>query len=440
MAIMSSPVDRDPGLEQPTVYTPRWAHRTEADPAIIAETPMVPPITPAAPPQAETVRADAAPAKSGATSAEVEPATGPTDIAAIARLEALLNEPRMATGLGGPNIEAPLPRLRPFAGDVAIKNLRRRLSLDPDLALRPPVETTRAAAAPWIGRFAAVLALAAIAAFAITLATVPSDVRINGIATVVTPLLEESPRASFQPVRLVVESQKGFTNEPLPLGVALNEGTGSEMLILVGLATGTRLTAGTPFGLTGWQLLARDLGKAYAYAPRDFVGVMDAAVDLRSPRDRLMDSQIVRLEWVQKEWVQKKEARLPPAPERNLEQPSLGQPSVGQPSAQPAKPVVEKPAIQKLEPEEIATLVHRAEDFLKIGDISAARLALRRAANSGHAAAALVLGMTFDPSFLAEQGVVGFAPEPAQARVWYQRAVELGSTEAARRLERLTVQ
>jgi TPR repeat protein len=106
---------------------------------------------------------------------------------------------------------------------------------------------------------------------------------------------------------------------------------------------------------------------------------------------------------------------------------------------EPTKPEPSKAVMQQLSAEEIATLVRRADDFLKMGDISAARLALRRAANSGHAPAALVLGMTYDPQFLAEQGVIGFAPEPAQARTWYERAVALGSTEAARRLERLAV-
>jgi TPR repeat protein len=79
----------------------------------------------------------------------------------------------------------------------------------------------------------------------------------------------------------------------------------------------------------------------------------------------------------------------------------------------------------------------RGEDFLKNGDIASARLILRRAANAGHAQAALALGVTFDPRFLAEQGVLGFAPDVAQARAWYERAAELGSSEAARRLERL---
>ena len=152
-----------------------------------------------------------------------------------------------------------------------------------------------------------------------------------------------------------------------------------------------------------------------AYAPKDFVGVMDAAIDLRSPRDRLMDSQFVRLEW-----MPKKESRLTPT----------ARAATGATQAR-------APAIQLLDPDELATLMKRGEDFLKNGDIASARLILRRAANAGHAQAALALGVTFDPSFLAEQGVLGFAPDVAQARAWYERAAELGSSEAARRLERL---
>jgi TPR repeat protein len=62
---------------------------------------------------------------------------------------------------------------------------------------------------------------------------------------------------------------------------------------------------------------------------------------------------------------------------------------------------------------------------------------LKRAANAGNAQAALELGMTFDPASLVERGVVGSAPDVAQARAWYERAMELGSTEASRRLEGL---
>jgi len=324
----------------------------------------------------------------------------------------------MAPGIGGPNIDLPAPRLRRFEGDVAIKDLRDRMSLDPDLVLQPPIRLRNRSVVPWIGRLAFVLFTAATVAFAVTLMTLPNEVRrdAGGIVGLVTPLLENlsQPGTPAQPPRLVVESQRAFANEPLPLGVSLDAASGGETLTLVGLATGTKLSAGMQLGLTGWQMSARDLGKAFAYAPKDFVGVMDTAIDLRSARDRLVDSQMVRLEW-----VQKKEARLAPTAPR-LDQP---------------KP---PPIVQTLDPEEVAMLIKRGEEFLKNGDIASARLFLRRAANAGHAQAALGLGVTFDPTFLAEHGVLGFAPDVAQARAWYERAIELGSTEAVRRLERLT--
>jgi hypothetical protein len=42
----------------------------------------------------------------------------------------ITNAPPMAPGIGGHNIDLPPPRSRPFEGDVAIKDLKRRLSLD----------------------------------------------------------------------------------------------------------------------------------------------------------------------------------------------------------------------------------------------------------------------------------------------------------------------
>jgi hypothetical protein len=444
---MSSPIGKDERVDDQLRYAPRWARAAgpaAAPPSRIAD----------APPTAPSV----APPQAASSAAAVPPATSPRVSAhpaapRIADAPLLVDGPPMAPGIGGPNL--PPPKLRPFAGDVAVRDLRRRLSLDPDLALQPPMQTPRESVVPWVGRLAFVLIAAAALGFGITLLTVPSEMRRNGIVGTMTPIIEDLSRASREPARLVVEGQKGFANDPLPLGVALNEATGAEMLTLVGLAHGTRLTAGTPLGLTGWQLNARELGRAFAYAPKDFVGVMDAAVDLRSPRDRLMDSQIVRLEW-----VQKKQAFAVHKPEQGKLEPSKLEPSKPEPSKlepsklEPSKPEASKsepgklvltkpeppkPALQPLDPEEIATLLKRAEDFLKIGDIAAARLALRRAAMAGNAQAALSLGMTFDPAVLAEQGVLGLAPDEDQARAWYQRAAELGSTEAPRRLERLAV-
>ena len=90
-----------------------------------------------------------------------------------------------------------------------------------------------------------------------------------------------------------------------------------------------------------------------------------------------------------------------------------------------------------LSADELDALLSRSSAFLKNGDFAAARILLRRAAESGSADAALMLGKTFDPIYLNELGAMGIQPDIAQARHWYQRAVELGSDAAAQRLANL---
>jgi hypothetical protein len=88
----------------------------------------------------------------------------------------------------------------------------------------------------------------------------------------------------------------------------------------------------------------------------------------------------------------------------------------------------------RLDSDEIATLVKRGQDFIADGDLAAARLLLRRAAEAGSAEAALTLGTTYDPVMLRRIGAIGATADPAQARQWYQRAAELGSTAASQQL------
>ena len=88
----------------------------------------------------------------------------------------------------------------------------------------------------------------------------------------------------------------------------------------------------------------------------------------------------------------------------------------------------------QLDSEEIAILVKRGNDFLEDGDIAGARLLLRRAADAGSAEGALALGRTFDPVALRRLGAIGAVSDLAQARQWYQRAAELGSSAASQQL------
>jgi hypothetical protein len=344
----------------------------------------------------------------------------------VRRWEAIVNVPPnqrddwidkpMAPGSGGTNIDPPPARVRHVESHAAIESLRGRWLLDPVHSPASPIRTRKTAVLRWMGRLSLIFVGSVIGGIGVlTLATHLNEAprHVGSVSGTVIHPPEGSSRAATaaDAARLIVASQSGFANEPLPLGVSLKDASGGETLALSGLAAGTKLSAGAPLGAAGWLMSSRDLVKALAIPPKDFVGVMDAAVNLRSASDQLLDSQVIRFEW-----NRRKEER--PIPQLDASKPS------------PA-------AVQPLDPNVIVTLITRGEEFLENGDIASARLLLKRAAVAGSAQAALKLGMTFDPVFLAQRGILGFSPDVPQAREWYNKAMKLGSAEASRHLERL---
>lgn len=102
-----------------------------------------------------------------------------------------------------------------------------------------------------------------------------------------------------------------------------------------------------------------------------------------------------------------------------------------------AAPAVAGPPVRRLDADELATLMTRAKALLAAGDILPARLLLARAAEAREASAALMLAQTYDPTVLGTQDIRNITPDPALARNWYQRAAQLGSADAQRRLSQL---
>ena len=87
--------------------------------------------------------------------------------------------------------------------------------------------------------------------------------------------------------------------------------------------------------------------------------------------------------------------------------------------------------------EELANLLKRGRYLLSIGDIAPARLLLERAADANEASAAFDLAGTYDPAVLTRSHVTGIAPDLAMARMWYEKALNLGHSEAQERLAQL---
>jgi TPR repeat protein len=102
-----------------------------------------------------------------------------------------------------------------------------------------------------------------------------------------------------------------------------------------------------------------------------------------------------------------------------------------------AEPMIPGDAIHRLDPNEIASSLRRGDALIASGDLAAARLVLRRAAEAGDARAAMTLAETYDPAILEKMGVHGVVPDLAMARGWYEKAKQFGATEATQRLELL---
>jgi TPR repeat protein len=115
--------------------------------------------------------------------------------------------------------------------------------------------------------------------------------------------------------------------------------------------------------------------------------------------------------------------------------PAVVPPQVTAPVAVAPPPAA--PEGRKMDADELATLMKRARESLAAGDIPVARLLLERAADGQDPGAALMLAQTYDPAVLGTSDVRNITPEPDKARAWYQRAAQLGSADAQRRLAQM---
>lgn len=82
-------------------------------------------------------------------------------------------------------------------------------------------------------------------------------------------------------------------------------------------------------------------------------------------------------------------------------------------------------------------LVELGDRHMSHGNVAIAREYYARAADLGLAAAALKMAETQDPKELARFNVRGVKSDLAEAKRWYQRALELKASEAEARLRRL---
>jgi hypothetical protein len=311
----------------------------------------------------------------------------------------------------------PSPHVQPNTSrrpeDIDVTETRPRLlsTLDPEIVPDPPTSARPLNIGPALFRFSLMAILAAIVAYGITM--VPSSQRhATAPKGAKDSIASAGPTASERPPhsRLVVlKDQRGFTNEPLALGISVAPAIGLGSILVGGLAPGTRLSEGTAVTSASWELPLNKLDGIRVNAPQNFIGVMNAVIDLLAPTKRIIDSRAERLEWMPKADSLQRGKEI---------------------GSEAASSAIAKPIEKPIDPQDAIVLLERGRELLKNGDIGLAQLAFRRLADAGIADAALALANTYDPRFLAKHNLIDIIGDESKARLWYQRASELGSTEA----------
>lgn len=447
---MSTPISRNNRLQGPALYAPpRERERTSSrDQAAIAETPARPETEQSAagrPDNEQPESNQAGTAENADCRNEADNETDSLDwvdqaIRAVIELEHALGGPAAsdppAAGAQSPSIAPAEGESGDWRGPMSgaqrrdhdSRNVRqRRPSLEPEIVPAPPAEMRKRGRFRRFMRSSLAIVFAAIVAYGLTMISTSQQgaLWLKGAGDRVAGMTSRSKEteAVSQPLsRLVVEDQQAFTNEPVSLAVNVEHATGNESLLLDGLAQGTTLSAGAPTSPFSWRLPSGELGGLYLHPPKNFVGVMNTTVNLLGSDKRLLDSRAMELKWIAK------------APERAVA-PANGQSLTGAGiDAAPSS----VPTIRPIDPALAAILMQRGRDFLSAGDISAARVALRRLTDAGIPDAAFALANTYDPEYLAAHNFLGMRGDRAMARALYQRAKELGSAEAGRILARMT--
>lgn len=188
------------------------------------------------------------------------------------------------------------------------------------------------------------------------------------------------------PLQLVAEP-----TSQVPLGIFVrgpSEVLPAATVEITGLPGGWTISAGRRSG-DRWRIAAPQVAGAAIVPPRGVSGIVDLTAELRLGDDTLVERRPVRL------------------------------------------------AITDPEESTINAkfFLDRAEVLLADGDISGARLLLRRAAKAGNAKAALLLGETYEKC--SRTSSCKADADRVAAQTWYKMAADLGSIEARQRLDRL---
>jgi hypothetical protein len=199
-------------------------------------------------------------------------------------------------------------------------------------------------------------------------------------------------------------------------------------LMLRGLPPEITLSAG--FRLRdAWAVSLRDAPDLTMNPPPGYQGSYMLTVTLHNGQDTNPETRMISV-------------RLgPPAAQDGAARTQPIQPtSTAAPNAEPDTITASiTDSVEGLGDDEETSLLENASEMLKAGDIEAARLVYSELSAHGSGKAAFLMARTYDPQVLEDHFLVGLQPDFELARQWYNRAAELGDSDAKERLSKLQI-
>jgi hypothetical protein len=172
------------------------------------------------------------------------------------------------------------------------------------------------------------------------------------------------------------------------------------IITIRGLPEGTSFSAGRPFGETEWSLRPDEISGLRLKLPAVASGRRALSVNVVAADGTTIASSSTRLD-------------IAPDPKAAL-------------------------ILRPQDTARIDELMAHGRKMVSVGYFPGARAYFQRAAEAGSAEAAFSVGLSYDPSFIAEIGAQGIKPDVKQARIWYERAKALGYKDADAKLNALS--
>ena len=193
------------------------------------------------------------------------------------------------------------------------------------------------------------------------------------------PDIELPPVTLSAPASIVGEAGKETV---FAISLDSSENLPARSIITIrGLPEGTSFSAGRPFGETEWSLRPDEISGLRLLLPAIASGRRALSVSVVAADGRMIASSSTRLD-------------IAPDPKAAL-------------------------ILRPQDTARIDELIAHGRKMVDVGYFPGARAYFQRAAEAGSAEAAFSVGLSYDPSFIAEMGAQGIQPDVKQARIWY---------------------